>query len=172
MDGVIGTGLLAGAVAQAAIGTGQVAGANLGGGQAVLDALVFKLPLGIVAAAAVHMGHFPVLCPGFHTHDGGDFGSRFRSAHSAAAAGSFPRHHGAGKAGAAGIAAAAAVGPGQHFGDLGQALVLLHMENLRAHRQQQAEKQAHGPQGHHWGDDRQCIQSDSPHLLHRGLCFR
>lgn len=115
MNGVKLAGPDAGSPAQTAGGAlqGAVAG-HLHGGYAVLNAYVaFKLPAGPVAAGTADEGNPALLGFDFHPHDGSNAAGLKARAAGAGVDGSFPGQDGRRAPGAAGIAAAPAVGPRQ-----------------------------------------------------------
>ena len=146
MDGIVLTSLGAVAEAQAAELTDQGAAArHLGGRQAVVDALI-GAPLSGLGAGTANQRHLPGHLLGLDTHDLRHFLRR-----GVAAGGAFPHRslalqHRLGIGGAAGEAAAAAVGPGQSLDQLIQPGIGLYIKNPGRNGQHQAEKQAHAAQ--------------------------
>ena len=138
-----------GAKAQAAEGALQGTARDLRRGDAVLDAHIVKALFRVHAAGAADESHLPLPGGSLHAHDFGDGGGVFRPGGSAGGDGSFSRQNGGGTAAAAGIAAAAAVGPGQQAQDGLLTGVLLYLENLGGHGQDQAEDRAQNAQDGH-----------------------
>ena len=151
MDGVEGADLLTGAHAQAAVIAAQRAAAGEPGGRhAVVDADVLILLVVHTAAGAVDLGHHADGSVSGDAHDLGDLVGHRRSTGGAAVDGCLPLHHGGGVAGAAGEAAAAAVGAGQAADDGLLTGVHLHGEDPGREGQDRAEDQAQAAQ------DQQC----------------
>ncbi len=147
MDGVEGARPLAGAQAHAAVLAGFAAAGHHGCGLAVLDALVLKALQGLVTVPhAQHPGHLPGAGLRFDAHDARHLGGTVRAADRAAVDRSLAGHNGPGEAGAAGIAAAAAVGAGQHLQNPQGAGIRLNRELLRRIGEGRTEHQAHAAQ--------------------------
>ena len=153
LHGAVFAGLDTGAVAQAAelAGHGAVA-ADLGSGQAVLQALVVALDLRALGQVSVRVvdllagaAHQRNLAgDGFRldAHDGRHGLRRLVAAGGAFPDGRFALENGFGVSAAAGIAAAAAVGAGKTLVQLIQPGVGFHIENLGRSGQHQAEHQS------------------------------
>ena len=140
MDGIELAGGHTGAKAEAAVAAGLgVTAADLSGGQAIGDAAIFKVVLGIAAAIAEHMGDHLISGGSRHAHDSSDLGSALSTRRSAGGNGSLAGQDGLSAAAAAGIAAAAAVGAGQGCLNLGQTGVYFHFKDLSGHGQDQTE---------------------------------
>ena len=139
----------AGAEAQAAEGALQGASCHLGGGDAVLHAHIVIPLFRIHAAGAADEGHLPLPGGSLHAHDLGNGGGVLRPSGGAGGDGSFSRQNSGGAAAAAGIAAAAAVRAGQQAQNRFLTGVLLHLENLGGHGQDQAENRAQNAQDGH-----------------------
>ena len=167
VDGVELTHLHTGAPAQAAEGAvqGAVAG-HLHGGYAVLNAHVaFELPAGPVAAGAADKGHPAFLGLDLHAHHRRDAAGLKAGAAGAGVDGSFPGQDGRRAPGAAGIAAAPAVGPRQAVQNQVQLGVRLDLEHLGGQGQDQAEGPAQDAKGQYSIED---VQSFPPPSI-RGI---
>ena len=132
-----------GAVAEADTGEGAhlaASSAEEHGRAAVLRSVVAEAELGrFRGAAAGDEGHHFVRGVIADAHDLGDSGRRGLAARDAAVGRGLPSRNRGGVAVAAGEAAAAAVGAGQTFTDLGLFRVDFHMEDLGSICQQRSE---------------------------------
>ena len=146
MDGVKHTGTGAVAQAQAAVGAGAGAAGHGGRGRAGLHALVGKAHAAVFAAVAQHHSAQAGAVGGFGAHDGVDGVGGFIAAGRALEGGGAVLHDGLGIVGTAGVAAAAAVGPGQAGRDLGDAGVLIDSHELGGQHQNDAARQAQNGQ--------------------------
>ena len=154
LDGPELAGGDAGAEAEASLGTHLGAGVEHVLGAAVPDPGVLVDFLGAGAAGAVHEGDLLLHGRKFQSHDGGHLLRHGVAADDADRGPGLAVHHALGRTRAAGVAAAAAVGPCQHTLHLGDARVLIDVEYLGGHgqddggRKPDAEKDEYGSGDH------------------------
>ena len=143
----------AGAEAQTAELALQRTTGHLGGGQAVLHTDVLITLGGVGAAVAADKSHLPLTGGSLLAHDLCDGGSILRAGRGARIHRSRARQDGGGTAGAAGEAAAAAVGAGQMAEDFLFPGVLLYLKDLGGYCQDEAEHGAEDSQHHNGSND-------------------
>ena len=143
----------AGAEAQTAELALQRTTGHLGGRQAVLHTDVLITLGGVSAAVAADKSHLPLTGGSLLAHDLCDGGSILRAGRGARIHRSRARQDGGGTAGAAGEAAAAAVGAGQMAEDFLFPGVLLYLKDLGGYCQDEAEHGAEDSQHHNGSND-------------------
>ena len=168
VDSVKGTGLLTGAQTQAAVGAAQITAARqLGSSHTVVETHIVVLLVVLTAAGAVDLSDHLDGSAGSHAHDLADLSGNRITAGSAGVDRSGALHHSGSIAGAAGEAAAAAVGAGQAAQNGLLPGVHLNGEHLGGNGQDQAEDGAQHSQDHNGKDNSIHIHDSSASLNQR-----
>ena len=173
VDGVEGAGPGAVPVAQAAVGAGPVAAVQALDGLAAGDTLE-GVALGglLTGAGAGHNGLHRHHASRFHTHDLSDGRGGFRAAGDALVDAVPLFHDALGVVGAARAAAGAAVGPGQHAGDLLHPLIHRDVHDDGGNHQNDRTDQADHRNQHHRHQNHLHIHTLSPPPIRRRRCSR